>query len=298
MGRSSRRKREKRETRAFESPPTSTRVAAPSVDARATVAVPLIADCVRRLCDLAGTMIRDIRLPDDDQFPFMACCFLEKQIAHARGALLLDDHPDSFLIARSMLEGVWQLTWAAQSRAERAELWSRYTYIHDWRILHERNVHTARIDNALRAEINAQVKRYGPLYRLGKARPVARPDGTLFTDPYRNNWHGKSVLALAQAAGDEDEYHRGYDLCSQRHHWDPADAARAVVRDATTIRYVGASPLAQASALVLVFSYLFRMAEVVNTSLTRNMGEQLESIGEQYMATAGAAGYEISRGVT
>lgn len=42
--------------------------------------------------------------PADDHMAFMAYVFLSKQLDHAIGILQLDSHPDTQLIARSMLE--------------------------------------------------------------------------------------------------------------------------------------------------------------------------------------------------
>ena len=78
-------------------------------------------------------------------------------------------------------------------------------------------------------------------------------------------------------------------MCSQRHHWDVADAVRALVVEARSLSYLVASPHGHASGLFVVFSYLFAMAQLVNTALNGGKDAELEEAKQRFIAASDAA---------
>src|SRR5882672_4123436 len=79
--------------------------------------------------------IDHIRYREQDHLAFMALCFLSKQIDHAKSIIALVPGRDTILIARSMIEGLCQLLWAAKAPNVLPLQWRTFAYVHDWRIM-------------------------------------------------------------------------------------------------------------------------------------------------------------------
>ena len=68
---------------------------------------------------------------------FMLASFAIKQSEHAKSRLKLGSSPDTMLIARTMIEGLSQMLWAAKRPRQRPLLWLTFVFVHDWRMIQE-----------------------------------------------------------------------------------------------------------------------------------------------------------------
>ncbi len=260
----------------------------------AAVAAPLMAECLTHLCAVAASITTGMTIEALDTFPCMAACYLEKQIEHARGILLLGAHPDARLVARAMLEGFWQLSWASQDQDVRAHRWMTFAYVCDWRTIQHREARGDEVPANERAVVAEGLAQFGPQFLRRKPRAVPLANGTTMMDPYSSSWHGKSVGELAREAHDESEYVRAYALFSDRGHWDTAEAGRSLDLAHGKVLFSGASPEGWASALHIGFEYLFRTAMLVDTTLSRDRSGALEDVIQRYAARGREAGLNMT----
>ena len=93
---------------------------------------------INKLVGMVHEIVVSAEYLDDDHLGFMALCFLVRQTNHIQSIVKLIPNRDSILIARSMVEGLYQLLWAAQEPTKRPLKWRVFAYVHDWRLLQKK----------------------------------------------------------------------------------------------------------------------------------------------------------------
>ena len=230
------------------------------VRSRAERALPRLNERLKQLCTVADRVTYRVKFAQTDHFLFMGLIFLGKQIEHAQAIELLGNHPDSELVARSMLEGMWQLKWASLDPEARPLRWRTYSIVLDWRELCDRDAAGIPVDDTTRVEIAQGISEHGGKFMTPRAI-AARTDGAMLpADPYVGNWSGKQMRQIAEEIGDHALYKTPYSDFSERHHWDPAGLARGIQVKDGTIGYNAISPVSRAGALAVAFQSLYESA--------------------------------------
>jgi hypothetical protein len=240
--------------------------------------VPFLHDQVKKVLVLADQKSRSVSIREDDDFGFMAIQFLYKQIQHAESLLSLVPRRDAGLIARTMIDGLYQLLWTYQAPAERARLWRSYSIIHDWRLIQGRLKEGIAVDEAEIKKNDTGIKAFGDLHRLKKPKLHS-------SDPYYKNWHGGVTLAdMADAVGRE-LYDGPYAELSDWEHWGVSGIGEAISRkddhafvDTNSERVAGLSLLA-------AFQCLLQTLEVADAHLSLNLTDTLRGLGENFRKT-------------
>lgn len=88
-----------------------------------------------------------------------------------RSVLQLDQSLDSILIARSMLEGLSQLLWAAQAPEERPLRWRTFSFVLDWRLMRKRMAAGEAVTEDQRATIENGLKEHGRYFLTSTRDP-------------------------------------------------------------------------------------------------------------------------------
>lgn len=243
----------------------------PSADvARATYALPRLRAHLASLRDLSRPMPQGVRFAPDDHFAFMALFFHAKQLEHTAAVLALDEaagHPDATLVARSMLEGMWQLQWADQDREPRAHRWRAFSTVYDWRTLTARTAAGEAVAPDREARVLARLAPVREFFLTDAARKAARLGRPEPADPYTATWSGRTVRQLAEATGNLLLYATVYAQFSERHHWDPAGVAAGVQQDAHRLAYDASSPPLRATALSVAFQCLHETTRILDAAL-------------------------------
>ena len=97
--------------------------------------LPGLREWVKRLLSLAEEMtqlVADVPYSEEDHLSLMAWCFLSKQIDHLRSVDKLIPSRDAILVARTIIEGLCQLLWAAQEPATRPFQWRAFAWVQKW----------------------------------------------------------------------------------------------------------------------------------------------------------------------
>jgi hypothetical protein len=159
--------------------------------------IPFLRDQARMILVLADESSRGVPIREDDDFGFMAMQFLYKQIQHAESLLTLEPRRDAGLLARTMIDGLYQLLWTSHDPEARARRWRSFAIIHDWRLIQGRLQEGVSVEEVVIKQNKLGLNTFGHLHRIKKLKPGS-------SDPYHRKWYGgTTLLDMACVAGRE-----------------------------------------------------------------------------------------------
>lgn len=240
--------------------------------------VPFLHEQVRKVLVLADQASRSIPIREDDDFGFMTIQFLYKQIQHTESLLSLVPRRDAGLIARTMIDGLYQLLWASHAPDDRAKRWRSYSIIHDWRLIQGRLKEGIAVDQADIQKNEASMKAFGGLHRLKKSKPNS-------SDPYHKNWHGGVSLAdMADVVGRE-LYDGPYAELSDWEHWGVSGIGEAISREGNHVVVNTNSERVAGLSLLAAFQCLLQTLEVANAHLSLSIADAVHDLGKNFRET-------------
>lgn len=229
---------------------------------------------------------RDIRYSETDHLGFMALCFVSEQVEHLKSIRVLVDHGyhrDAGLIARSMMEGLCLLLWAAKDSPSRPLLWRSYAYVEDFRLMKRKEAAGESIEPARRTEIEKMLNQYGGQFLTKKARKAQREGKPVPTDPYRRTWGGRPVDQICDEVQGRLLYEHIYRGMSELIHWSPRGLGTAITRNGQGVTYSGVSPENAATALAVGFQALLQSFEILDEHLQLGEMQRLNQLRERYI---------------
>lgn len=235
------------------------------------------------LLALTHETMQPVPYSEDDHFGFMALCFLGKQADHMKSILMLNESPDVALIARSMIEGLCQLLWAAKPDV-RGLQWRAYSYIHDWRVMQEKIEVGEPVDKGSRAKIEDGLHQYGDQFLTSEARKRRDKGAPLPKDPYRKGWTKHQVRQICEEVKGELLYLRLYRPFSDYHHWNPGGLGGTIKRQKNQVVYSSGSPQVTATALATAFQCLLQTVEVVDKHLELGVAGRVAELRDGFIA--------------
>lgn len=231
---------------------------------------------VEKLLTLADKSSRTIPIRQDDDFGFMTLQFLYKQIQHGESILLLIPRRDAGLVARTMIEGYYQLFWASQSPEERAKLWRSFSVIHDWRRIQAQLKEGIAVAAEDAQKTEAILKVFGDLHRTKKQQS---------SDPYHKNWRGGVSLAdMADLVGRE-LYDGPYDELSDWEHWGLSGIGDSITRENNHVLVNSDSERIAGLSLLAAFQCLHQTLMVADMHLLLSITETIQEIGTNFVKT-------------
>jgi len=236
------------------------------------------------LLALTDEIMQRVPYSEDDHFGFMALYFISKQVDHMKSILMLDESPDVVLIARSMIEGLCQLLWAAKDPGTRGLQWDAYTYIHYWRVMQEKIEAGEPVDKESRARIEKGIRLYGDQFLKSDARKKRTRGEPLPKDPYRKSWTGHQVRQICEEVKGELLYLHLYRPFSEYHHWSPSGLCIAVKHQQNGVVYSSRLPQRTAAALTTAFHCLLQTVEVVDRHLELGVAGKLTELRDAFIA--------------
>lgn len=255
---------------------------------RASQDVQVLDSFAERLLQLVRqTMDSQLHHDENDHLAFMALCFVSKQAEHLQSARALvhaGSGRDAALIARSMIEGLSLLLWAAQDPSTRALDWRRYGWIEDWRLMREKDQSRETVVESARAAILDALKQFGHRFLTRKAVQAQKQGRPLPADPYREAWHGRSVRSIFEQVHGERLHGHVYNETSRWIHWSPRGLAAAIRREGDHIRYVPPTSEWAATALAAGFQALIESAILMDSHLKLGFAQRLTNLRSEYIA--------------
>jgi hypothetical protein len=252
---------------------------------RAQRDLPRLRQSVKELLALAHEITENVAYSEKDHLAFMALCFLSKQIDHTQSVLALIPSRDVILIARSMIEGLCQLLWAAQEPDRLPLQWRAFAWVHDWRVMQAKNATGEAINPEQRAAIENALDLYGDQLLTTKAKKAQDNGIPLPADPYHKDWRiGRQIFQICESIGATDLYRYLYDPFSDWHHWGAGGLGEAITRPENQVVYSSLSPTDIASALAVAFQCLWQTVELTNQHLGLGMTSKISELRNEYLS--------------
>jgi Family of unknown function (DUF5677) len=240
--------------------------------------VPFLHGQVKKVLALADEASRSISIEESDDFGFMTAQFLYKQMQHSESVLSLVPRRDAGLIARTMIDGLYQLLWAFQAREERAKLWRSFSIIHDWRLIQGRVRQGIMVDEADIRRNAAGLEEFGNLHRLNKPKPNS-------PDPYHKRWHGGITLSDMADAVSRELYDGPYAELSDWEHWGVSGIGESIKRENDRVIVNTDSDRIAGVALLAALQCLLQTMEVADVHLTLKITDAIQTLGKDSRKT-------------
>lgn len=211
---------------------------------------------------------------------FMLATFAAKQLEHSRSLLKLESSIDTVLIARSMLEGLAQLLWAAKQPRLRPLMWRTFPFVLDWRLLQRQRSQGLTIDSAIERRIHRGIKLYGKRFLAKKAKHAHEAGNSPPKDPYTKNWYTERETEIFREIGGMTLFEGSYALFSEWHHWRPGAFGRVLSFDEnnSTFRITTSDPIQLAMALATGFQCLWQTMKIFNSRCRLRIGHDLNRL--------------------
>jgi len=239
------------------------------------------------------------RRDDEDALALMALCFTRKEAEHLRSILALvraAQYRDALLIARSMIEGVALLTWAAREPSTRPALWRTFVWIEDWRCMQQQARSGDLLDPLERNIVEEQVLRCGEPFLSRAAQDALRAGASLPADPYWPHWHeGKSVARIFQELRDVPLYLYVYSATSRWIHWSPRGLGASPGGDGDHPDGEAGAPEYAAAALAAGFQTALNTAARLDAHLHLGFAGRLSDLRDEYVRRLSGEGFDALR---
>ena len=237
-----------------------------------------------KLLDLANETVEGAECLDDDHLGFMALCFLSRQIDHSQSIVTLVPNRDATLIARSMIEGLCQLLWAAEEPMERPLKWRAFAYIHDWRLQQVKIDRGESIDPNQQKSNELGIQEYSKLFYTKEALSSIRKKLPLPSDPYHKTWTcGTQIKQICDCVGAGHLHKEIYSSFSDWHHWGTAGIGETLSWNEYKVTFSSSSSSDSAMALATGFQCLLQTFELTNEHLSFTKESQIDSIRDGYI---------------
>lgn len=240
--------------------------------------IPFLREQVEQVLALAVRCSRRIVIQHDDDFGFMTVQFLSKQKHHVESILSLVPRRDACLIARTMLEGLYQLLLASNLPAERGRRWRSFSVIHDWRLNQGRLREGLPIDQEHARTIDAALLELGELHRRANAPADA-------DDPYHKSWRGGVSLSSMASTVGREMYDIPYVEFSDWEHWGVSGIGDSMTVNDNQIEFVPNSDRIEGLSLLAAFQSLLQTLEVANLHFSLNCTEAIKELTESFVVT-------------
>jgi len=225
---------------------------------------------------LADRSSRGISIREDDDFGFMTLQFLYKQMQHAESILLLVPRRDAGLVARTMIEGLYQLLWTSRAPEERARRWRSFSIIHDWRLMQARLREGISVGKADVAKNEAGLQEFGHLHLINKPKS---------SDPYHRSWRGGTNLSdMADVVGRE-LYDGPYSELSDWEHWGVSGIGDSISREEGHIAVNPNSDRIAGLSLLAAFQCLIQTIGVADAYLTWDITDTVRNTEKSFIET-------------
>ena len=249
--------------------------------------IPKLRQFADRLIVLVNTILqKSIQYNEEDHLAFMSLCFVSKQVEHLKTICILVDagqHKDAGLIARSMIEGMFLLLWAAHDPLKRPLLWRTYALVEDFRLMREKERAGEEIEPSHKLKIMEQLNIYGEQFLTNKAKEAMRKNLPVPEDPYCKNWSGKQIWEICEEVKGHLLYEQIYKDTSQWIHWTPRGLGTSIRRDNRIVHYMDESKDVAATALASGFQSLLQLTELIDSHLALGFTGRLTELRNLYI---------------
>lgn len=246
-----------------------------SIEERAARVLPELQLLLKDLLQYAESQLGERMVSGDEAFALMSICYHVRLGEHAHAVLRLGVHPDSALVARSVLEGWWQLAWAANDPVSRAERCRAFAFVADWRLLRAKRDRGEPVDPAEEEQIQEGIATVGQVHLSAKALRAIAAGNAVPDDSYNQTWHAKQIRELADETGHQDDYLGLYSDLSDRHHWDMGDLVQSLHREGDRLFWKGTSHSSGVMSVATAFMCFCNATKLLSRHFALGLDEEL-----------------------
>ena len=226
---------------------------------------------VKAMCSYCRSVCVGLAFREDDDFGLMVLNFLAKQIDHAESILLLIPRRDAGLIARTMIEGLYQILWSYHESDDRGRRWRSFSVVHNWRLIQSKKAAGKQVDPAREENVSKLLALFGNLHRRKKAKAGD-------ADPFHKSWRGEVQLAhMADAVG-RDLYDNVYSDLSDWEHWGLSSIGDAMMFTGNAVAFETGSYRVAAQSLAGAFQCLIQTTQVLDAYFSLERSHELEAL--------------------
>jgi len=258
--------------------------------------IPVLVTFSKNLIQLARDVIEESSkkgFKDNNHIGFMSFAFLCRQIENLESILYLIKErkfKSAAIIARSSLEGLALLLWAANKPKERAYKWRCFVVFEDYWRFKEMRDNSEQIDEKEFCKIESAFIEIGHLFLTKKAKTnkeIIDPDSILKNNFHKNWYDGKKISDIFEEVkgGDREilyKYH--YKSISNIIHWNPSGLATSIETYGDELNFTSKKCFNWgAIALHCGFQSLVETSKVYNNFLNLAFEKKIEELYEQYI---------------
>jgi hypothetical protein len=225
---------------------------------------------------------------ETDHFGVMCLFFASKQVNGMKSLNLLVDagHAnDASLIARSMLETMAALTWAAQSPDDRSLLWRSHSLVDQYYRMTVAEAAGKPIDPTEKQHLLTRIDNEARVFLTEKAQRAKQSGQPLPDRPYRNDWTGKNVYELFNDVKAKNLYQQIYSPASEWSHAGAGSFADAITRRDNTISFHQGVVNMAATCLASGFQALLECLAIAHSKFPLGQADALLELKREYVAT-------------
>lgn len=237
-----------------------------------------------QLIKLSNEIVKEVECNDKDDLGRMAVYFSFKQINHMQSIVILVPNKDATLIARSMIEGLYQILWAANKPNEIPKQWRAFAYISDLQLIEKRKNKGEKINQQEQQDIEDGLRVYGDLFLKKKAKELKRQGKTLPSDPYHTDWRCSVQIKEIVESVQAEDLQEIYASFSDWHHWGPGGFSGTISGQRNKQHYSSNSPSDSATAITVGFLCLIQTVELLNNHLELGKNSEIQMIKDNYIS--------------
>ena len=182
--------------------------------------------------------------------------------------LMLEPRRDAGLIARTMIDGLYQLLWTTHQPEVRAQRWRTFSIIYDWRLIQGRLKEGIPVEDEIIKQNELALKTFGHIHLLKKPKAGS-------VDPYHRKWSGTTLSEMANVAGRE-MYDGPYSELSDWEHWGVAGIGESISRKDGHLTVDSNTWRGTMLALLALFMCVIQTLQVVDLHCSLGLTEKLE----------------------
>lgn len=233
---------------------------------------------VQEAISLTDQLFHEVRYSDDDHLGFLILAFLSKLKEQATSVQLLvssGNGRDGELVARSMLECMASLLWAAQAPDDRAFRWRGFAYVEDFRLSKRQQAEGIAVDPAIQQGTDNFLKKHGSIFEDPNRRGKV--------DPYYPNWRcGVQIGKIFQDVGIAVLYREIYGPFSDWIHSGTKSLGAAISRQGNSIQWNPPAPTVDATDLAVAFQSLVEALKLGAEHFTSPIESQMDDLVDRF----------------
>jgi hypothetical protein len=222
----------------------------------------------------------------------MAYLIVNKQLEHLKSIVVLNDsgqHRDTQLIARTMVEGLALIYWAAADRDKRPLQWRACAWVEEFTILYgkpEYAKYKEEIETMLKTFCTSFLKPSSRGKSIGEITPADYVRGCRWEETATGVFNNVAIRKIFVDAGLEPIYKTYYADTSNWVHWNPIGIAEALNSESGFPTYDRETQYIGAIGYISGFNSLLQSAKFLNGHLKLGFNETLDDLEKDFHANS------------